>query len=52
MTERLIQLVRQINGLEKQIRELSDEKRALEEELNRFAVADDGVKDMRGKPDK
>ena len=52
MTERLIRLVHQINGLEKQIRELSDEKRVLEEELNCFAVADDGVRNMRGKEDK
>jgi prefoldin subunit 5 len=51
MTERLIELVHQINDLEKQIRQLSDEKRVLEEELKRFSVADDGVRDVRRKAD-
>jgi hypothetical protein len=48
MTE-IIQLLDKINGLEKQIRDLSDQKRVLEEELNRFAVADNGVEDTRTK---
>jgi hypothetical protein len=52
MTERIFELVHQIKGLEKQIRDLSDEKQVLEEELKCFAVDDDGVRDMRRKPDK
>jgi hypothetical protein len=51
MTE-IIQLLDKINGLEKQIRDLSDQKRVLEEELNCFAVADNGVEDTRAKKGK
>jgi hypothetical protein len=43
MTAQIIPLISRINSLEQQIRDLNNEKRGLERELNRFAIGDDAV---------
>jgi hypothetical protein len=47
MTEQIMPLVNRINSIEQQIRELNNEKRGLERELNCFLVGDNGVTDSR-----
>jgi hypothetical protein len=46
MTEQIIGLINRINSLEQQIRELNDEKRVLEKDLDRFSISDHAVKDL------
>jgi prefoldin subunit 5 len=47
MPEQMIQLIRQINTLEREISLLKSEKLRLEKELNYFLVGDDGIQDSR-----
>jgi hypothetical protein len=47
MTEQIMPLVNRINSIEQQLRDLNDEKRGLEKELNCFLLGDDGVTDSR-----
>jgi hypothetical protein len=46
MTDQIIGLINRINSLEEQIRELNQEKRALEKDLDRFPISDHGVRDL------
>jgi hypothetical protein len=47
MKEQIIPLINRINSIEEQIRDLNDEKRGLEKELNHFSIGDDAVNDLR-----
>jgi prefoldin subunit 5 len=47
VSEQMIQLIRQINSLERQISLLNNEKVRLERELNYFLVGNDGIQDSR-----
>jgi hypothetical protein len=47
LSEQLIQLIRQINSVERQIFLLTNEKLRLERELNYFLVGNDGIQDSR-----
>jgi prefoldin subunit 5 len=44
--EQMIQLIRQINSLERQISLLNNEKLRLERELNYFLVGNDGIQNL------
>ena len=46
MTEQIIGLINRINSIEQQIRDLNDEKRVLEKDLDRFSISDHAVKDL------
>lgn len=41
MTEQIIPLISRIASIEQRIRELKNEKRGLERELDRFSIGDD-----------
>jgi hypothetical protein len=45
--EQMIQLIRQINSLERQISLLKHQQMRLERELNYFLVGNDGIQDSR-----
>jgi hypothetical protein len=47
MTEQIIGLINRINSLEQQIRELNEEKRVLEKDLDRFSISDHVVRDLK-----
>jgi hypothetical protein len=44
MTEQIITLINQINSIEQQLRDLNDEKRVLEKDLDRFSISDHAVR--------
>jgi hypothetical protein len=52
MTDQILGLINRINSLEQRIRELNEEKRTLEKNLDRFSISDQAVKDLNTSKEK